>query len=568
MAFSLPWTDLSLVCMPLRTLDELLNFHKKPAQWKTLVEPLASRTSPRKMTEFGETGIEVTVNQEEKREILVCHDFKGNYREDSYISEATKWDGYRFYNWYTIDIFCYFSHDLVSVPTLQYINAAHKHGVIVLGTFIVEFSHGALILEKVLESREKMEQVADSLVLVAQYCGFEGWLLNIECPVKKEKVGILIEFVEYLTTQIKREIPNGRVIWYDSVTVDGNLLWQNQVNSKNFTFFEKSDGIFLNYNWTDSAIERTISEVTPSKRFKDVFVGIDIFGRGQVAQLNTHKTFSRIPSQLSVALFATGWTLESIEIEMKEQQRSMGTNELNMRFLARDRNLWSSLYSMLEIYGPNQLPFYSSFCIGSGEFFNRWGMRVKRKPWFDLRKQEIQPSNVTLERYFEDSFDGGSCLVFYQKSFNKIERLFITDFGYFKDLLVSYSFKRNYKLINVSLVLKLKASPTDKEQFHYLVDKEQTTEEEGNVNRAVDDEEVKTVIDKLRERGERHLPFVNSINGWEVRHHLIQCHRGHKLTDIGIRIQNEMQAIEFDSQVLLGAISVHDTSDLALINFD
>uniref|UniRef100_A0A336MKC7 CSON002973 protein n=1 Tax=Culicoides sonorensis TaxID=179676 RepID=A0A336MKC7_CULSO len=568
MAFSLPWTDLALVCMPLRTLDELLNFHKKPAQWKTLVEPLASRTSPRKMTEFGENGIEVTVNQEEKREILVCHDFKGNYREDSYISEATKWDGYRFYNWYTIDIFCYFSHDLVSVPTLQYINAAHKHGVIVLGTFIVEFSHGALILEKVLESREKMEQVADSLVLVAQYCGFEGWLLNIECPVKKEKVEILIEFVEYLTTQIKREIPNGRVIWYDSVTVDGNLLWQNQVNSKNFTFFEKSDGIFLNYNWTDSAIERTISEVTPSKRFKDVFVGIDIFGRGQVAQLNTHKTFSRIPSQLSVALFATGWTLESIEIEMKEQQQSMGTNELNMRFLARDRNLWSSLYSMLEIYGPNQLPFYSSFCIGSGEFFNRWGMRVKRKPWFDLRKQEIQPSNVTLERYFEDSFDGGSCLVFYQKSFNKIERLFITDFGYFKDLLVSYSFKRNYKLINVSLVLKLKASPTDKEQFHYLVEKDQTTEEEGIVNRAVDDEEVKTVIDKLRERGERHLPFVNSINGWEVRHHLIQCHRGHKLTDIGIRIQNEMQAIEFDSQLLLGSISVHDTSDLALINFD
>lgn len=41
------------------------------------------------------------------------------------------------------------------------------------------------------------------------------------------------EFVEYLTTRVKQEIPNGRVIWYDSVTTDGALLWQNQVNSKN-----------------------------------------------------------------------------------------------------------------------------------------------------------------------------------------------------------------------------------------------------------------------------------------------------------------------------------------------
>lgn len=78
------------------------------------------------------------------------------------------------------------------MPTLQYINAAHRHGVVVLGTFIVEFSPGMLIMEKVLESREKMEQVADSLVLVAKYCGFEGWLMNIESPVNKDKVPMLM----------------------------------------------------------------------------------------------------------------------------------------------------------------------------------------------------------------------------------------------------------------------------------------------------------------------------------------------------------------------------------------
>lgn len=60
------------------------------------------------------------------------------------------------------------------------------------GTFIAEFTPGKLIMDKVLESREKVEQVAESLVLVARYCGFEGWLMNIECHIDKEKVPLLM----------------------------------------------------------------------------------------------------------------------------------------------------------------------------------------------------------------------------------------------------------------------------------------------------------------------------------------------------------------------------------------
>lgn len=89
MAYSLPWTDLSLVCMPLRTLDELVNYYKNPVQWKTLVEPLAPRAGPRKYTEFDEDSVSVettsdgiqsgVIDKESRREILVCHDFKGNW---------------------------------------------------------------------------------------------------------------------------------------------------------------------------------------------------------------------------------------------------------------------------------------------------------------------------------------------------------------------------------------------------------------------------------------------------------------------------------------------------------
>lgn len=36
---------------------------------------------------------------------------------------------------------------------------------------------------------------------------------------------------------------------YDSVTVDGYLYWQNELNVKNKLFFDISDGIFVNYGW-------------------------------------------------------------------------------------------------------------------------------------------------------------------------------------------------------------------------------------------------------------------------------------------------------------------------------
>ena len=41
-------------------------------------------------------------------------------------------------------------------------------------------------------------------------------------------------------------------IWlhrYDSVTVHGDLDWQDQLNDKNKPFFDICDGIFVNYTW-------------------------------------------------------------------------------------------------------------------------------------------------------------------------------------------------------------------------------------------------------------------------------------------------------------------------------
>ena len=60
--------------------------------------------------------------------------------------------------------------------------------------------------------------------------GFDGWLLNIENPIEKDHVENLLYLVQKLTQSMHEALPNSEVIWYDSVTIDGELKWQNQLN--------------------------------------------------------------------------------------------------------------------------------------------------------------------------------------------------------------------------------------------------------------------------------------------------------------------------------------------------
>lgn len=61
--------------------------------------------------------------------ILVCHDMAGGYRDDKLVQGGTNEGAYGIWHWYLIDVFVYFSHNLVTLPPPCWTNAAHKHGV-------------------------------------------------------------------------------------------------------------------------------------------------------------------------------------------------------------------------------------------------------------------------------------------------------------------------------------------------------------------------------------------------------------------------------------------------------
>ncbi|KAB0393182.1 hypothetical protein E2I00_001448, partial [Balaenoptera physalus] len=160
---------------------------------------------------------------------LMCHDMMGGFIQGSAAQSP-----YSFYHWQYIDIFVYFSHHTVTIPPVGWTNAAHRHGVCVLGTFITEWKEGERLCEAFLAGDERSYRaVAHQLVLIAQFFRFDGWLINIENSLSLAAVGNMPHFLRYLTTQLHQQVPRGLVLWYDSVVSSGQLTWQDELNEHN-----------------------------------------------------------------------------------------------------------------------------------------------------------------------------------------------------------------------------------------------------------------------------------------------------------------------------------------------
>jgi len=79
--------------------------------------------------------------------------------------------------------------------------------------------------------------------------------------LQKESIDHLAHFVYTLRLGLKAEVgQRALVIWYDSVTAEGKLDWQNELNGHNERWFEVADAIFLNYTWKASGMNLTANK--------------------------------------------------------------------------------------------------------------------------------------------------------------------------------------------------------------------------------------------------------------------------------------------------------------------
>ncbi len=83
----------------------------------------------------------------------------------------------------------------VTIPPPGWINAAHMHGVRVLGTLITEWEAGAAACAELFGSPEAAADAAEALARIAACYGLEGWLINIENEVPPGHIPNLLHFL-------------------------------------------------------------------------------------------------------------------------------------------------------------------------------------------------------------------------------------------------------------------------------------------------------------------------------------------------------------------------------------
>lgn len=216
-----------------------------------------------------------------------------------------------------------------------------------------------------------------------------------------------------------------------------------------------------------------------------------------------------------------------------------GTDLCNDTFLHRNDIFWALLWRYFYTTGPKILPFYTSFCIGSGKRLNHDGFLHSNETWFNLSEQQWQPSIPSLkcERYFEDSFNGGSCLKILPTSTNI--RLFVTEFSLENGIIFSYAFKGNSRLsTDIDLAFIFNATIIDAERKHMtsmennnyqlICNANENNTDFGDKNyprkmfNPLNGDKLKQTLIRLSERNEKILPTnATAENGWEIRY---DCH--------------------------------------------
>lgn len=209
------------------------------------------------------------------------------------------------------------------------------------------------------------------------------------------------------------------------------------------------------------------------------------------------------------------------------------------------------------------MPFYTSFCLGSGKRKFRDGIESENSAWFNLMEQEYQPSvPVEFNYYFDEAYRGGSCIRF-MKNISGL-RLFVTDFDCDQNIIVSYVFKRSTPQIHVQFILNIL-----KNDQQYLratcgdfINLEKKEEEEDSIARKhfypLRGNNLRTVIIGLSERQEKLFASSQPINGWEARYFNLKFNVFEKcrIVDLGLSIEHRHWTQ--GDEVLLGAVHIHE----------
>ncbi|WP_370831992.1 discoidin domain-containing protein [Clostridium sp.] len=350
---------------------------------------------------------------------------------------------YAFSYWQYVDSYVYWggsNRGIFVLPTADIIDAGHKNGVPVLGTVGFPWGPGEGRVEQIREFLVKNEDgsfpVADKMIEMANFYGFDGWFINQESyGCGKEEADLMVEFFTYM----HEKDPNIRIGWYDSMTTEGSVNYQDSLNPLNVGFFQNNgktvtDEFFLNYNWdrestsfpelskVDMSI-KTANEVGRSQY--DIFAGVEVQQNAYNDKFPVENLLDEDGKlKLSLAMYCPNSTLsmaKDMEDFYKHDQKFWvgGSGDPSN---SNTEDQWVGLANYVaDKSAINELPFVTNFNLGHGQQYYIDGEVSRTKEWNNRSLQDYLPtwrwivesngSKLTPDFDRTDAYNGGSSLV-------------------------------------------------------------------------------------------------------------------------------------------------------------
>ncbi len=337
--------------------------------------------------------------------------------------------------WQYVDLLVYWGgssgEGLIVAPSADVVDAGHRNGVKVIGTiFMPQAAHGGEMqwLEDLLTRKEDGSYpVADKLIEVADVYGFDGWFMNQETegtdeePLTADHAARMQEFLSYY----KEKAPELELIYYDSMTVDGKMDWQNALTEKNAAYLMNEDGeavadeMFLNFWWTTEKLagEELLKASAGLAKEKgidpyDLYAGVDIQSNGYDTPIRWDLfenpeggTYTSLGLYCpSWAYFSAGTVQDFWKQENKLWVNSKGDPSYEAD-VSGDDTQWRGVSTyVVERTAVTELPFVTNFCMGNGYGFYKNGQLISMLDWNNRGVSDILPTY----RYIIENGEGNT----------------------------------------------------------------------------------------------------------------------------------------------------------------
>lgn len=389
------------------------------AKYSRSVIPLAERS----------TGFTVNDTANPEAKLMVCS--LANAKHDTTSSQGTdSFTSYAFNDWQYATSFVYWSSSEegpIVCPTGEFTDAAHTNGVPVMATIGFPWaSNGDANVAAFVRNKT---QVADKLIEVMDYYGFDGYFFNEESGCSSSSARALDSMIRYMHT--KR--PDMLIGWYDSVTPSGSLSYQDAVNSSNSGWVQNTsegngvDEFFMNYNWNSSKVSTTISTMKQLGRSQyDAFAGIDVQQNCMNTSYNKSAFFQNGKAQLSLALYCPNSTLglsSNGEDFHKYEQQFYVNDAGDPRKTSTNSSGWTGMSTYFADHTAiRSTPFVTNFNSGHGRGYYIEGTLSRDGAWSYQSNQDIMPtwtwiidsdgSKLSGSYDFTDAYNGGTSICF------------------------------------------------------------------------------------------------------------------------------------------------------------